>query len=244
MFTINDISGLSTNIPLHIDVNRKFEDVLKSLEIGNFKTTTSYKANFDHVMDAAISKITFTGNGFQFGLLKTKFSSQFLIPYEFVDTNPNTRMKREKPAKLFAKENLLELSSDFNYILGLILGKLDLDKKYELTFKIRLSKEISSISNLNYMLTEPNALFGDITTFQLTGIHTTVVEKLFDTNVQSIYHLLWNKDEESGKNFCTLDAVFEFNHSGPIDFFKLVTESISRLNSLVMNVRGSNESTE
>ena len=46
IFTNNDIIGMSSSIPLSVDKDNVFEDIIKSLKIGNFKTTKTYTSDF------------------------------------------------------------------------------------------------------------------------------------------------------------------------------------------------------
>ena len=71
---------------------------------------------------------------------------------------------------------------------------------------------------------------------KLTGISISMVEKLFDTKVQSKYYLDGFKGQSH--NTCSAAAVFKFGSSGSIDIFKLISESVDRLNDLVKNITG------
>ena len=240
IFTNNDIIGMSSSIPLSVDKDNVFEDIIKSLKIGNFKTTKTYTSDFGNSLDEMIPRITFTGKGFSFGLLKTKFASQFLYPSQFVSSGSDQRIEREDPSKLFATENLDQLSSDFNYVLGLIFGRLDLDdKNYKLRFNIQVSKEISIGDDLSRMLKpDSKTIFGNVTAFRLNGININMNENLFNTQVQSQYDFYVKKNKKSNDVLCTINSKFRFKHSGPVDFSKLVHDSIKRLNSLTMNIGG------
>ena len=238
MFTVDEIVGTSSSIPVPLDENSTLGNIVQSLHPGNFKTTKSYKAHFTSVRDDLFSLVTFTGKGFAFGLSKTKFASQFLRALEFVHSDPAVQMEAETPSKLFAKENLDQISSDFNYILGLILGKLNLDgQNYDFNFNITVSKEISVTHDLSYLLApEYKTIFGDIISSQLQGINMNMIENLFDTQVQSVYYISENKDEMSSKNSRSVKAEFKLKHSGPVDFSKFVSESMNRLNNLTGSI--------
>ena len=244
-FTINEIMGVSLSIPIPPDGNNTLENIVKSLHAGNFKTTRSFAAKFTSVVDDLFSQITFMGKGFAFGLSKTKFSAQFLRMLEFVHSEPEVRMEDEVPSKLFTKENLDQISSEFNYILGLILGKLNFNNEnHEFIFTIHLSKDILATRDLTYLLTpESKTAFGEITDFQLQGIDMNLVENLFKTAVKSEYSIHQNTDDVRNKNSFIVHAQFKFNYSGPVDFFNFVSKSINRLNDLTENImRDSNES--
>ena len=240
IFTNNDIISMSSSIPLSVDKDNVFEDIIKSLKIGNFKTTKTYTSDFGNSLDEMIPRITFTGNGFSFGLLKTKFASQFLRPSQFVSSSSDQRIEREDPSKLFATKNLDQLSSDFNYVLGLIFGRLDLDdKNYKLSFNIQVSKGISIGDDLSSMLKpDSKTIFGNVTAFRLNGININMNENLFNTQVQSQYDFYVEKNKKSNDVLCTINSKFKFKHSGPVDFSKLVHDSIKRLNSLTINIGG------
>ena len=247
MFTANEITGASLTIPMPFDENSTLESIVQSLRAGNFKTTKSYAADFTNIINDLFSQVTFAGKGFTFGLTRKKFSSQFLQMAEFVHSDIHTEMEVEKeaPSKLFAKENLDQISSDFNYILGLILGKLNLgSKNYEFRFNIHAAKEISTTHDLSYLLTpKSTTIFGEVTALRLKGINIVMDESMFGTKVQSEYYIHESNDEIYNKNSYNVKSEFRFRHSGPVDFSKLVSESISRLNNLTVNImRDANES--
>lgn len=239
VFTVNEIKGMSLSISIPNQKN-VIDIVAQSLHKETFQTTKSFKADFTDLVDRMFSHITFAGKGFSFGLSKTKFSAQFLQELDLLQ--PNMDIDKEDPAKLFTDENLAQISSDFNHILGLINSLVNLDKKFN--FNIHMVKEIPAIHHLNYMLSpSSNIIFGDVTELKLNGIYVCMNETLFGTQVKSTYQIGQNESETKDKNFCVVDAEFEFEHAGPIQFSKLVNESTNRLNSLITNVlRGTNES--
>ena len=238
MFTANEITGASLTIPMPFDENSALESIVRSLRAGNFKTTKSYAADFTSVINDLFSQVTFAGKGFMFGLTRKKFSSQFLQMVEFVHSDTHIEMGKETPSKLFAKENLDQISSDFNYILGLILGKLNLgSKNYEFRFNIHAAKEISTTHDLSYLLTpESTTIFGEVTALRLKGINIVMDESMFGAKVQSEYYIHESNDEIYNKNSYNVRSEFRFKHSGPVDFSKLVSESMSRLNNLTVNI--------
>ena len=239
MFTVGKITGASLTIPMPFDEGSTLESIVQSLRAGNFKTTKSYVADFTNIMDDLFSQVTFAGKGFAFGLTRKKFSSQFLKMAEFVHSDTHTEMEKEVPSKLFAKKNLDQISSDFNYILGLILGKLNLgSKNYELRFNIHVTKEVSTTHDLSYLLTpESTTIFGEVTALRLRGINIVMDESMFGTKVQSEYYIREDNDEIDNKNYYSVVSEFKFKHSGPVDFSKLVSESMNRLNNLTVNIR-------
>lgn len=70
MFTINEIVGVSTRIPLPNNENDTFENVANTLQIGKFRATTTHKADFINSVDTVFARLTFAGQGFSFGLSK------------------------------------------------------------------------------------------------------------------------------------------------------------------------------
>lgn len=238
MFTINEIIGASSSIPISLDENDTIEKIVQSLHVGNLKTTTSYTADFTSIMNDLFPKITFVGKSFAFGLSRTKFSSQFLRAIEFVRFDQKVRIDEETPSNLFAKENLDQISLDFNYLLGLIFGKLNLDNKnYEFNFTIHVSKEIPDMYNLkDLLIPESKTILGEIKDFYLQGVNVSLTENLFDTEVQSQYNIRVKKDDTSNNNSFDVHSEFKFKHSGPIDFYKIVSESINRLNNITKSV--------
>ena len=141
-FKRNDITGATSHIPLPLDEDGTLKHIVESLQSTKFQTATGYKADFSEMVDKLYSKITFTGTGFAFAVLKSKISIQFLQGLEFIDANLDMSTFRDQdPAEIFADEKLKQISSDFNYILGLILGKLSLDENnYEFNFKLHFQK--------------------------------------------------------------------------------------------------------
>ncbi|MCE9618277.1 MAG: hypothetical protein K8Q88_08000, partial [Nitrosarchaeum sp.] len=188
-FTVKEISSASLSIPISFNENL-FNSVIKSLEVENFKTTKTYRGNFSNVLDSLMPQISFNGKGFGFGLTKTKIASQFLEPTEFANFGEEDEPRSKISAsELFTKEKLDNISSDFNYIIGLIFGKLGLDNKnYEISFGISLSKHGYFANNMDYLLKpESKLLFGKITDLHLKGFNITTEEELFGKKIQTEY---------------------------------------------------------
>lgn len=239
MFTINEIVGISASIPLPNNESDTLENVANALQIGKFRATTTHKADFINAMDTIFSRLTFAGKGFSFGLLKKRFSAQFLRGFGFADPGLDIQIyKNQDPSELFAAENLERISTDFNYILGLIHGMLNFGKNgYEFVFEIQMSKEIPFTQNLNHLLKpEAKIIFGENANLKLNGINIKINEKLFDTEVQSDYDIRGLQDKDLDKKSYAVDAEFTFKHFGPVDFSKLINESIIRLNNLAMSI--------
>ena len=130
-------------------------------------------------------------------------------------------------------ENLTMTSSDFNYILGLILGKTNIDgDDLEFTFNIQLSKEASFTYDLNHLLApESKVVFDNVEDHTLNGIDIKITEDLFDTKVQSKYDVYEYQDEHN-KTYHAIRAPFKFRSTGPINFLKIIEESTNRINHL------------
>ena len=237
-FTVSDIEGASLSIPISLSANSTIDNLMKSVVAGKFKTTKAYSGSLIDSLDSVTARITFRGAGFAFGISTTKFSAQFLRGFEFVDLNAAERMENEEASKIFTEENLNQISSDFNYILGLIFGKLNLDgKNYELNFNIDLSKQIDDLTDLSHILTsESKIIFGNGKEFQLHGISISMSEEMFESNTKAKYRLRENENTIDNENLRMVGGRFSFKHSGPIDFSKLVNESIVRLNALITNI--------
>ena len=237
IFALNNIIGASVSIPMPFAENDSLTNMIKILDVKNFKTTSACKSKWHDSMDTLFSQIAFNGTGFAFGLTKTKVAAQFLQNVEFVDVDRSVMSDDNVTAtEVFTNENLASISSDFNYILGLIFGKLNLNSQdYQLIFNISLSKEMYAIKNLNQMVTHEFRLrFGDNS--KLRGIHTEGHEKLFGQDVQSRYHLYGGVSDLDNQSSCHLSCRFQLQHSGPIDFSKFITESLNRSNDLAMDV--------
>ncbi len=237
VFAVDNITGASASISMPFTKNDNLTNIIKMLDVKNFKTTSAYTSKWHDSVDPLFSLITFNGNGFAFGLTKTKIAAQFLRRIEFVDIESNV-LSNDKmtAAEIFTKENLASISSDFNYILGLIFGKLNLESQdYQLKFNMDLAKKMFEIKNLNQMITNKFKLcFGNNT--KLKGIQTDGHEKLFDQDVVSKYHLSNDVDDSDDQNSCHISCMFQLQHSGPIDFSKLIEGSLNRSNDLVMNI--------
>lgn len=234
-FTRSNVTGATASVPLPLDSSNILNHVVQSLQSVKFQTTTAYKANFSDTMDELFSKITFAGTGFAFALLKSKLSAQFLRGLEFVDPSLDTRsLLNNDPAKIFTDENLKHMSLDFNYILGLILGKLNLNKNsYKFNFQLTLSKTVPVECSLNHLAVPGFATtFGNVKNVKLNGISLSMVENLFDVDVQSNYHLDGALDPHNKEQSYDAIATFEFTNFGSVDFSKLFTESIERLNDV------------
>ena len=239
--TTNEIVGASLSIPLQYDKRNTFESIVRTLQAGKFKTTSTYTATLSDSMDDMVSKLTFHGKGFAFGLLRTRLAAQFLRGFEFLDLDPYAEpQNKESASKVFTNENLEQVSSDFNYILGLVFGKLNINNSiYECIFEIRLSKEVPITRNLNHLLAmESKALFSNGTDIELRGINIDMTENLFEGNVLSKYSILGTQNDSDGKSTYDTRVIFKIKRFGPINFYDLVNESIQRLNSLTINITG------
>lgn len=239
MFTASNVRGAALSISLPSHKDNSLENIVQTLHTRKLATAKAYVADFSDLVGEVISELTFVGTGFAFGLIKTKLVAQFLRSVEFIHPNLDIRGKKEDPAEILSNENLKRISSDFNYILGLVLGKMDIDNNaLECTFKIQMSKKVSSAYNLNHLLApESKVVFGNVTDLQLNGIGVKMVENIFGTQVESIYHIDEFQSKDN-KNHHDVNANFKFKSSGPIDFSKFVTESTNRINDLARNIVG------
>ena len=238
MFTVNEIVGATLNIPLPLDKNSLLGSIAQTLHTKKFTATKTYVAEFNDLVDDTFSKLTFIGKGFAFGLLKTKISAQFLHGIEFVHPNLDMYDMKEDPSKILADEELKMASLDFNYILGLILGKMGLDdNNLEFVFDIHVSKEIDTTHSLNHLLVpESKTAFGKANDLKMTGIGIQMTESIMDIKVRSQYHINEFMNRDRDKNYYNVRAELEFKHSGPVDFSKIIKGSMGRLNDLTKSI--------
>ena len=142
VFRTSDIQGAALNASLPLQDDNLLENLVQTLCTKKFATTKAYTADWSNTMDNVVSKLTFMGTGFAFGLVKTKLIAQFLDHVEFVHPDLDPHNKRADSTEVLSDENLKMMSVDFNYILGLILGKINADNNnLEFIFKIQLSKK-------------------------------------------------------------------------------------------------------
>ena len=241
LYTLGDIEGATLSISIPKGKYDAIDDVVHTLQAGKFHTTKAYRADFSDTVDKFFTRIMFVGNGFEFGLLKSKFSVQFLSGLEFatLDLNRQDRTARN-PSEIFTAENMNRISIDFNYILALILGDLELVKNnYEINCRISVSKNTRAIYTLNHLLApELKSNFVKANNFELTGIGISMTEKLFDEMTQSEYRLSGFNKKSPKTHPYYASALFKFKSSGPIDLFNIIDRSIKRLNKVVESVVG------
>ena len=233
-FTRRNVTSITANVPLALNENSTLEHVVQSLQTAKFQVTTVYKADLSDTVNKLLSKITFAGPGFAFALLKSKLAAQFLGGIEFVDPNLDAPYVDSDPEKVLADEKLRRMSLDFNYILGLVLGNLNLDEdSYEFNFQIGLSKTVPDVNAFNHLVI-PNfkTIFGGVKNVKLTGIAISMSENLFDTDVQSDYRLDGFLDLHSKKQTYNVNTKFKFRNFGSVDFSTLVSETIDRINDI------------
>lgn len=241
LYTPSDIDGATLSISLPKGKYDAIDDVVHTLQAGKFHTTKAYRADFSDTADDLFTRITFVGNGFEFGLLKSKFSVQFLSGIEFATLDLSMQDRTAiNPAEIFTVENMNRISLDFNYILGLILGDLGLVKTtYDLNCRISVSKNTRAIYTLNHLLApELKANFAKVNNFELTGIGISMTEKLFDEMAQSEYRLSGFNRKSPNTHPHNASAMFKFKNSGSIDLFNIIDRGIKRLNTIVESVAG------
>ena len=236
IFKTSDIQGAALSASLPLQDDNLLENLVQVLHTKKFTTTKTYTADWSNTIDNVFSKLMFMGTGFAFGLVKTKLIAQFLDHMEFVHPDLNSHNESADSTEILSDENLKMVSLDFNYILGLILGKMSADNNLEFIFKIRALKEISTIRNLNHLLApEPKTIFDNVTDLKMNGIDIEMSENIFDIQARSEYHIKKSRIDHH-KNYYSVNAKFEFRTSGPIDFSKIVRESIDRINSLTKSI--------
>lgn len=235
-FTVNEIKGIALSIQLPPDKGSPLENVVQTLRTVKFATTKTYVADFTDVVNDMFSKLTFVGTGFAFGLVKEKLTAQFLDSVEFMYSKLDTQ--DGDSTEILSNENLKLVSSDFNYILGLILGKMNMDSNnLEFTFKIKMSKEAPTTNTLNHLLvSESKTVFGNVEDLKMNGISVQMTENLLDTKVQSKYRINESLDSFNNKNHHKIHAEFKFKSSGPVDFSNLTKDGINRINNLTRSI--------
>ena len=239
ILSLDDVKGATWNLPFS-EKNTALQAVIQDLQTKKFEMTNTYVHERSNALDEMFSKITFLGTGFSFGLLKTRLSAQFLTGVQFIHPDLDLHVNPNDASSVLSSEKLKLASIDFNYILSLILGKMNLDANSLMTtFNMRMSKKISTTYDLSYMLTSNSTdVFGEITNFKMKGISVVMNEKLFDAAVQSEYFIYMTQDTYADTKHYNVNAEFKFNHSGPVDFSKLVDVSINRINAVTDNLLG------
>jgi len=230
-FVTGDIRDMSLAIKIPIEESG-IDGIVKSLESKKFKTTKAYKSRFS-VLDDFMAQLSLGGDGFEFGISKTKIAAQFLHPVEFVAYGDQEESIRGgSNGELFTKEKLDEVSFDFNYIFGLVLGRLKADgKDHALRFNLHLSKMGRFVNDPDHLVNpDSRTLFGG--DFHLKGFMITMDEDVSGVKARTRYELREGAKRHDGKKTCDAIAQVDFQCPGSVDFFGLMTESMNRLNTL------------
>ena len=230
---------MALSIPIKIQNDDKLDSIPKSLEKSNFKTVKYYTYNFFDKIDDLLAEIFFAGKGFEIGLTKNKCSIQFFRSVEFGTIKQNEMLSEGNASSVLTTENLSDVSSDLNYILGILFGKFDSEKvDRKVDFKFHVAKEGRFVKQINDTFKlEPQTIFGNISNLHLRQCTVSMEEHLFDTSVETEYSITQDRKTDES-SFMQMGLHCTFKQSGPIGVFKLLNESMNRLNNLAELVVG------
>jgi len=238
-FNINDLEDLRLDIIYNLDNKDDLKNVLKSLQIASFKTTTVESAGFLNYLVDKIPSLHLIGKGFDIVVADKKISLGFFDSGEFIFRHRTKDEQEIGNEALLSKENLKSIDSDFNFITGLILGKLGIDiNNINLEFRLSVNKEGEFKTNFTHLLSpESRLLFGQAEDANLTGVNLEMTENLLNTKVKTRY-IIGKSVGLDDKPNVHCRTKMELKHNGSIDTFKFLEAMLIRLNTLINTLSG------
>jgi hypothetical protein len=210
-----EINTFSLTIPL------KFQESVLDRIASQFsearlklKTFTSINIEFKRLRDL-LPEITFRNEDRTASIDLSSKKLELMIGSNayFVDID-----EKRKSKEIFRKEHLLEIQSQFNYILALILGQTQPAENPRVEGNIYLlSREFKY--NFDYLM-DKMELNGSNT--HLTGLQLQRTEDLWGTSVSIEYRYMQTNEGAQGR------IGFSFKQSYPLDFPTMIDTSIGQ----------------
>jgi len=133
--------------------------------------------------------------------------------------------KKPSPSNVFDKNHLTQLSSEVNYILGLLTGTLQPSAK--LTMEGEIVFEASKFKfNFNHLLSKEIILNQQYRS-NLTGVQIEHLEEFWDLKVKCFYELLQNDDTAEGT------IVFKSDIPTPLNFNTIIDTLTKSYNNVL-----------
>jgi len=239
-FNVNDIDAMSVNVIIDKAQSDTLKQIAKSLNVASFKAVSVKTVSFLDFLDESLPVLDLTGKGYEIAITRKKITISFLSGAGIIRDSPIKDYKDIKKEDLFSQTNLSSVDSDFNFIMGLILGRLGTAlEDVEVLFELNVSKEGKLKNDFNHIIKdESKALFGKLSDLHLKEIRVETQEELFGTLVKADYDIDELFDDMEGKRLVDCRASIKFRHKVPLNTFKFLEATLSRLNKLVETLAG------
>lgn len=243
-FGVEDIDGVSILVAFDKSKADGLKQIIKTLSIASFKTSTTESSNLLDYLDEGIPLFMTSGEGYEIVITRKGVSLGFLdrAGGEYVFRTGPPKPFQGKKSELFTKDKMDVIDSDFNFILGLIFGKLGLaTDQADIEFRLEIGKQGKFQHDFSRLLTpESKNLFGKISDLHVDGIRFRTEEEILGRKVKTEFRLFEQRSTLGDSLPLSLDCSTKLNFTTniPINTFKLLEESLARLNNLVNSLLG------
>ena len=216
---------LTVDIKLPLEQEDALDKIVNRLAEVSLKLKTVSEISLAYkTLRQAIPRMTFNDDEFSMQLQKDEL--QISIGDEGsrrFDLGRSPEQVKDALKKAFDKTNLTQISSEVNYVLGLILGQIKTTKKPTVTGTVVL--ESSSIQfNFNHLLNR-KIIPGKTSETILNGVQFVCSEEMWDRNVETRYRFMQSKDKAIAR------ILFSFELSSPLDLSLLTYTLVDKLNN-------------
>ncbi len=239
--TYKNIDGITLKINFQNSTIDELTELKNLLVSGKFKSVKVEAESFFDILEDYIPILSFFGDGFEIGITRKNLVLQFLEGKELASKISYKSDSEASPEKILSRENLAKVENDFNYIIGIVLGKLKLNLNNLITeFTFTYSKEGKLQNDLAmHLKNESKVLFGVVSDLHFRGFRFSTTEKLFGVeNVEGQFNLGERIEETTNKTYVAGMCTFKFKAQGPANIFEIMNEGIDRLNSLINKLGG------
>lgn len=239
-FLVSDIGNISIKIKIADDQTDNLKKIAKTLSVADFKTVSTKVFSFFDFVDSHVPVLLLSGKGFDISLMRTGIVLSFLGGGQIIQVSEMSKdLKNLKKEELFSKDTLSKIDSDFNFVIGLILGKLGIElENLSIDVSMFVSKNGKLKNDFTHLFTnESKTLLGKISDVHIKEAGFHFEEELFGTKTKSMYDIDEISDDENTYSVrCRLNL--EFKHTVPLNTFKFIESTLLRVNTLIESLVG------
>jgi len=241
-YSVVDIDGISLSIDLTKSPEDALHNAIKDLEISKFtRSTVQTTTILQKIIEKAAPLLVLTGKHFQISITSKNIILSFLEPIgELIQVRVSDDEKNTIDKNfIFSKENLNSVESDFNFVSGVILGRIGM-RLDDLTTSFKFSAtKVGKLKNdfAHIVSPESKLLFGKISDFHIQSLAFSTEEEMFGDKVKVDYSIdgrtgALGEDEVNSSMYIKLKRV------GSLSIHNILEDSLNRLNKLVMSLGG------
>lgn len=238
ILSINDIEDIGLKLEYNLSNSNVFKEIVKTMKVADYKIVKVNTINILELIEKDIPSLIFSGEGFNIRVTYNKIELQLL---QSVNVDENSLsidvIEKDDRIKILSKDNLSAIETDLNFIVGFILGKLNINtENVTLQFKMLLRKDGKFKEELQRLLTsEAKILIGNPQNLDVNDIGFKIEEHLDGIKINSRYSFSV-LDKPETNVLCSI--IIDSKYTGTIDLHKFINTALKRINTMITKLTG------